>query len=260
MDPALASDPLSSQLLYATCATLLNYPDRAGSAGSQLIPEVAEALPTRSPDGKTYTFTIRPGFRFSPPNDQPVTAQTFKYTIERTLNHRTGSLADAFFGDIVGADAYMAGKATHISGVIAKGNKLTIRLRAPAGDLPARMSLPAFCAVPTNTPINPDGEPTIPSAGPYYVASYTPGQGAVLLRNANYHGKRPHHFARIELTVGVPAGRAVSEIEAGTADYTTLGWWDYNITPEIPALAAGLAPRFGPGERSGRATGVSSTS
>jgi len=247
MDPALAGDPLSWQLLYATCAKLVNYPDRSGVASSQLIPEVAEALPTRSPDGKTYTFTIRPGFRFSPPNDQPVTAQTFKYTIERTLNHRTGSLWDTYFGDVVGADAFMAGKATHISGVIAKGNKLVIRLRAPAGDLPARMSLPGFCAVPTDTPVSSAGERTIPSAGPYYVSSYTPNQGALLLRNPNYHGKRPHHFARIELTVGVPAGRAVSEIEADAADYTTLDWWDYNTTPGLPALATGLAPRFGPG-------------
>jgi len=247
MDPAIAADPLSAQLLYATCAKLVNYPDRSGVASSQLIPEVAEALPTRSPDGKTYTFTIRPGFRFSPPNDQPVTAQTFKYTIERTLNHRTGSVWDTYFGDVVGADAYMAGKANHISGVTASGNKLTIRLRAPAGDLPARLALPGFCAVPTNTPVSSAGERTIPSAGPYYVASYTPNQGALLLRNPNYHGKRPHHFARIELTVGVPAGRAVSEIEAGIADYTTLNWWDYNITPGLPALAAGLAPRFGAG-------------
>ena len=247
MDPAIAADPLSWQLLYATCAKLVNYPDRSGAASSQLIPEVAEALPTRSPDGKTYTFTIRPGFRFSPPNDQPVTAQTFRYTIERTLNPKTKSYAAPYFGDVVGADAYMAGRANHISGVTASGNKLTIRLRAPAGDLPARMALPGFCAVPTNTLVSSAGERTIPSAGPYYIASYTPGQGVVLLRNPNYHGRRPHHFARIELTEGSPAGRAVSEIEAGTADYTTLGWWEYNITPEIPALAAGLAPRFGPG-------------
>jgi YVTN family beta-propeller protein len=247
MDPALAADPLSAQLLYATCAKLVNYPDRSGVASSQLIPEVAAALPARSLDGKTYTFTIRPGFRFSPPNDQPVTAQTFKYTIERTLNHRTGSGWDTYFGDVVGADAYMAGKATHISGVTASGNKLTIRLRAPAGDLPARMALPAFCAVPTNTPVSSAGERTIPSAGPYYVSSYMPGRGVVLLRNPNYHEKRPHHFARIELTDGVPAARAVSEIEAGTADYTTLGFWDYNISPGIPALASSLALRFGPG-------------
>ena len=47
MDPAVRT--ASEQLLYATCAQLLNYPDRAGQAGSQLIPEVAQSLPTRSP-------------------------------------------------------------------------------------------------------------------------------------------------------------------------------------------------------------------
>jgi YVTN family beta-propeller protein len=245
-DPALASDTLSEQLLYASCATLLNHPDRAGAAGAQLAPEVAQTLPIRSPDGKAYTFTIRPGFRFSPPDDQPVTAQTFKYAIERTLNRKTKSPWAQYLSDIVGADAYMAGKVTHISGVTARQNKLIIRLRAPAPDLLARIALPAFCPVPLNTPINPNGERTIPSAGPYYVSSYTPGQGVVLLRNPNYHGRRPRHFARIQLTVGVPAGRAVSQIEAAAADYTTLGMASYEVTPGIAALTSSLARRFGP--------------
>ena len=83
MDPAIAYLPQSAQLLYATCAKLLNYPDKAGAAGSRLVPEVAQSLPARSPDGKTYRFTMRGGFRFSPPSSQPVTAQTFKDTIER---------------------------------------------------------------------------------------------------------------------------------------------------------------------------------
>ncbi|HTX32329.1 MAG TPA: ABC transporter substrate-binding protein [Solirubrobacteraceae bacterium] len=247
MDPAIAATGLSWQLEYATCAKLLNYPDRAGAAGAQLVPEAAQALPTRSPDGRTYTFTIRPGFRFSPPSDQPVTAQTFKYTIERTLNPKMQSPFAQFLGDVVGADAYMAGKASGISGVIANGNKLIIRLRTPEPSLLSRIALPGFCAVPTDTPIDPAGEPTVPSAGPYYVASHTPGQGVVLLRNPNYHGKRPRHFARIELTVGVGAPRAISEIKAGTADYVTIGGYEYDVTPGIAALASSLAARFGPG-------------
>jgi YVTN family beta-propeller protein len=247
MDPAIAATGLSWQIEYATCAKLLNYPDRAGAAGAQLVPEAAQALPTRSPDGKTYTFTIRPGLRFSPPNDQPVTAQTFKYTIERTLNPKMQSPVAPFLGDVVGADAYVAGKARGVSGVIADGNKLIIRLRAPEPDFLSRIALPEFCAVPTDTPIDPAGEPTVPSAGPYYVASHTPGQGVVLLRNPNYHGKRPHRFARIDLTVGVGAPRAISEIEAGTTDYVTIGGSEYDVTPAIAALASSLAARFGPG-------------
>ena len=76
---------------------------------------------------------------------------------------------------------------------------------------------------PDNTPVNCNGDEPIPSAGPYYVASYTPNHALVLVRNPNYHRNRPHHFARIELAVGVSDERAVPEIEAGTADYTSVG-------------------------------------
>src|SRR5439155_3315884 len=89
-DPALYPDPSIS---YATCAKLLNYPDKAGPQGSQLVPEVARSLPSVSADGRTYTFTIRRGFRFSPPLRDDVTAATFKYAIERSLSLRTPSLA-----------------------------------------------------------------------------------------------------------------------------------------------------------------------
>ena len=53
MDPALACDDVAALLLYATCVKLVNYPDKAGAAGSQLVPEVAQSLPTRSSDGKS---------------------------------------------------------------------------------------------------------------------------------------------------------------------------------------------------------------
>jgi YVTN family beta-propeller protein len=246
MDPALAAAPLSDQLLYATCAQLVNYPDKAGLAGSQLTPEVAQSLPAPSAGGRTYTFRVRRGFRFSPPSDQPVTAQTFKDSIERTLNPGMHSPWAHFLADVVGARAYMAGKASHITGVVANRDTLTIRLLAPAPDFLSRLALPAFCAVPSNTPINRNGVRVIPSAGPYYVTSYTPGQGVVLMRNPNYHGSRPHHFARIELAVGISTQRAVAEIEAGSADYTALGLVSPASTT-ITTLASQLAARYGPG-------------
>jgi YVTN family beta-propeller protein len=62
-DPAL--DP-ESTISYATCAKLLNYADQPGPLGAQLVPEVARSLPRVSADGRTYTFTIRTGFRTRP--------------------------------------------------------------------------------------------------------------------------------------------------------------------------------------------------
>lgn len=247
MDPALAYGGEAWQLLYATCAQLVNYPDKAGAAGAQLTPEVAQSLPARSRDGRTYTFRIRPGFQFSPPSNLPVTAQTFKKTIERTLSPRMHSALAPYLAAVVGAPAYMSGRASQIAGVVAHRDTLTIHLRVATPDLLARIALPAFCAVPPNTPIDRNGVRVIPSAGPYYVASYTPGQGVVLIRNPHYHGSRPRFFARIALSVGISARRSVSQIEAGSADYTTLGLDSSPGTASIAALAAHLAARFGPG-------------
>ncbi len=238
LDPAVAYEPLLDQMLYATCAKLLNYPDKAGLAGSELVPEVAQSLPARSADGKTYTFTIRSGFRFSPPSTERVTAQTFKHAIERTLNPAMKSPAASGAADIVGAGAYMAGKAAHIAGVTARANTLTIRLTDPAPNLPTRLAQPFFCAVPSNTPPDPQVDGVIPSAGPYRVASFTPNQGVVLMRNPNYHGSRPHRLARIELALGIPGPRAIAQVEAGTADYAMNGAVDRTN-------AARLAARYG---------------
>ena len=242
MDPALAYYSVSEQLLYATCAKLLNSSDTHGVASAQLTPEVARSLPARSADGRTYTFTIRSGFRFSPPLDQPVTAQTFKATIERTLNPRMRSPVAHQFNDIVGAGAYMADRSPHISGVVARGDTLTVRLRSPEPDFLARIAESEMCAVPPNTPVDPKGVRLIPSAGPYYVASYTPNQGVVLLRNPNYRGSRPHHLARIELAMGISNRRAVADVQAGRADYISLGGPTATST-----VASQLAARYGAG-------------
>ena len=150
VDPAIADSLGSWQLEYVTCAGLLNYPDRPAPEGSRLVPEVAAAMPTRSADGKSYTFTVRPGFRFSPPSNAPVTAQTFKYAIERALSPKVeDGPGRNFVGDIVGARAYETGKAKHISGISVRGNTLTVRLTDIAPDILARLIADLFLPCPT---------------------------------------------------------------------------------------------------------------
>lgn len=132
MDPALAVG--SSQLMYAKCARLVNYFDLGGPAGSKLVPEVGQSLPARSRDGRTYTFKVRRGFRFSSPSGQPVTAQTFNESIERTLNPAMKSPFAPFLADVVGARQYMSG---------ASGLRALARNRAGAqSELPRRPSSP----------------------------------------------------------------------------------------------------------------------
>ena len=151
-----------------------------------------------------------------------------------------------FATDIVGVDAYEAGKAKHISGVRARGNTLTVQLTHASPDILSRLALPHFCAVPPGTPIEARGVNHVPSAGPYYVASYTPRQGAVLKRNPNYHGSRPHALDEIDYSVGIGAAQIVKEIDAGTADF--------GVVDDLPpGKHASLAARYGPGRPAARA-------
>jgi ABC-type transport system substrate-binding protein/class 3 adenylate cyclase/glutamine cyclotransferase len=229
LDPALANGLPS--LFYATCANLVTYPDKPGATGSRIVPEVAEAVPTPTDGGKVYTFKIRPGFRFSPPSNEAVTAATFKATIERELDPRMKSP--------------LAGGLSGIAGMGAHGNTLMIRLSRPDGGFPTTLASGGACAVPVGTPVDPGGINNISSAGPYFVASYTPRQQIVLRRNPNYHGDRPRRFDRLVVTLGVAPAQALQDVEAGTADYA------------VDGLPPGIGPRllrqYGPGSEAAKA-------
>jgi peptide/nickel transport system substrate-binding protein len=236
VDPPLAYyDETSTAIVRATCANLLDYPDAPGAAGARPAPELAEALPRRSHDGRTYNFTIRRGFRFS--SGEPVTARSLKYTIERSLNPRMQAPGASLVQDLIGQSEYAKGRARHISGVRASGNKLTIRLVEPSSSFPQRIALPLFCAVPEGTPLDPRGLPQIPSAGPYYIASNVPREEIVLRRNPNYGGSHPGAADELRIKLRMNPEKTVARIEDGTVDYTPI--------TENPRLARRLQAAYG---------------
>ena len=142
IDPQL--DYLSSgwEIQYAVGCKLFNYPDKPGDAGSQLTPEAAAGAPIVSKDGKTYTFKIRPGIKFS--TGEAVTAASFANAINRIASQELQSPGASFIDIIQGADAALSGRVKTVSGVVAKGNTLTIKLLRPAPDLIARLAMPFF--------------------------------------------------------------------------------------------------------------------
>jgi ABC-type oligopeptide transport system substrate-binding subunit len=234
-EPALDTGPGAYQIEFATCAKLLNYPDAAPPAGLRLRPEIAAAMPTVSADGRTYTFTVRPGYRFSPPSNEPVTAQTFRHSIERALSPELarGPTVPAppgprYLRDIVGEGAFLDGAAQHISGLRARGRRLTVTLTRPSTDFLERLALPYFCPVPTETPripgaphlVRADGEGRIVSAGPYYVADYNDGY-VILKRNPGYIGSRTRAFDAIAIREGADVSHALDRIQKGRWDGIT---------------------------------------
>jgi YVTN family beta-propeller protein len=242
LDPALMGG--LGQISYATCANLVTLPDKPAPEGSRIVPEVAEAIRAPTVGGTTYTFRIRPGFRFSPPSNEAVTAMTFKSTIERVTNPRMKSPLASQLSGIVGYQDYVTGKARHLSGIVASGRTLTIRLARPDGAFLANLATGPTCAVPPDTPADPGGIDDIPSAGPYFIASYAPRQQLVLRRNPNYHGDRPHRLDQIVVAIGVDPARALRQIEDGKTD---------NALDGIPSDAGPrLEAEYGPGSKAAK--------
>lgn len=222
MDPALASSPPGWALLDTTCARLLAYPDKAPPAGFRLQPEVAASFPAVSRDGKTYTFSLRKGFRFS--DGTPVQANAFARAINRTLAPEMNSPGLQYARDIVGAGRVLAGKSASAAGILARGNTLVVHLTRPAPDFPSRMASTFFCAVPPSLPIDPEGVGAFPAAGPYYVTEYRRGERVVLRENRYYRGSRPHHVDGFDVDLRAASPQEVLQrVDRGEAD------WGYTI-------------------------------
>jgi ABC-type transport system substrate-binding protein len=126
-DPALAYGVLSWEIEYETCQKLVSYPDAEGSKGSELVPgEDTTGFPAISKDGKTYTFTIKPGIKYS--DGATLKASDYVYAFNRDANKTMQSPVTPFVTDIQGWNDVVAGKASKLSGVTSSGNKLTIKL------------------------------------------------------------------------------------------------------------------------------------
>jgi ABC-type oligopeptide transport system substrate-binding subunit len=222
-DPGLDYLSTGWEIQYAVGCKLLNYPDKNGAASSQLQPEVAKAIPTVSNGGKTYTFTVRKGYRFD--TGQPVTAQSFADALNRDASPTLQSPAQAFLADIVGAQDVFAGKAKTMSGVVVDGDKLTISLVDAAPDLLARLAMPFFAAI--NPALaadhNPNGVDAPASCGPYYIADRIPNNSITLMPNRYYTGPRPHNLSEIDYKIGNTPVVIEQNVSAGTADYAASG-------------------------------------
>jgi peptide/nickel transport system substrate-binding protein len=116
-------------------------------------PDLAEALPTTSADGKTVTIKIKPNIKYSPPlQDRTVKSADVKYAIERSfLASVQNQYSAVYYSQISGASTFKSGKAKEITGIETPDDTtLVLKLSKPVGVISngQSLSLPATVPVP----------------------------------------------------------------------------------------------------------------
>ena len=186
LDPASAYTVPAWESQWLVYTPPLTYKRAEGEAGTEIIPGLAEELPTVSKDGKTYEFTIRKGVKYS--DGTPVKASDFEHTIKRVLIQESGG--SGFFLGIVGAEEYAeAGKENgDIKGITTddETGKVTIELLEPDGTFTSVLATNFAGMVPGNTSFEILTENPPPGVGPYKYTKSVPNREFVLEKNANF--------------------------------------------------------------------------
>jgi peptide/nickel transport system substrate-binding protein len=224
-DPAQNYTLQQWAFLIDTHDGLVQFKRVGGAEGTQLVPDLAEEIPQPTDGGKTYTFQIRKGIKFS--DGTTMKPSDFVTTFERQF---TVPGPTSFYSGIVGADKCSAKSCDLSQGVVADDNAytLTIHLTAPDPEFLFKLSLPFAYVVPGSTSPKLTGNDVPPGTGPYMWQSYDPNKEAVLVRNPNFKVWNPDaqpdgYPDKIVEKYGLQVSDEVTAVENGQADVVFAG-------------------------------------
>lgn len=218
LDPAMAQDVASWGYLEQIYGGLVRLDNNL-----QVIPDLASSW-SISDDGKTYTFTLRPDAKFQ--SGRPITADDFKYSLDRSLAPETKSpVASVYLGDIVGAHDRLAGKATSVSGIrVVDARTLQISITAPESYFLSKLTYPtAFVVDPAMVRSGLSWTEHPDASGPFGVKSYRNDQALDLVRNSNYVGPAPT-VGEVDYYLGPQP--PIAMYESGKLDVADVGLGD----------------------------------
>ncbi len=224
-------DPAQGPILSVTGAdpayeTLTSLRDVGGAAGTEVVPNLAVALPLPTAGGRSYSFRLRPGIRYS--DGRRLRAVDFRRGLVRTLRLGLGPNTQPF-GKLAGAAGCIAhGRCDLSKSVLVQGSS-TLMFRLPAPDPRLFLELAFVVPVPAGTPLRDVGTTPVPATGPYEIQSFVPGKLLTLVRNPYFHvwsaAARPDGYPDeiVYRTVGeVDRDAAVRDVLAGRADVVTM--------------------------------------
>jgi YVTN family beta-propeller protein len=243
------------RVLILTNDGLVAFKRVGGEAGAEVVPDLATSLPTPTDGGRTYSFQLRPGLRYS--TGMPVRASDILRAFERGYRVENGdqpgnpSIPD-YYDVIRGGTACRAHwpKPCDLgAGLEADDAAGTVvfHLTQPDAEFLDKLALPFAVALPPGVPMSGEVTDPIPATGPYMISSYVARSGLTLVRNPRFRqwsaAAQPDGFPdRIEYRWGLSPAEQVRAVQEDRAD-----WMDGDPpVAELPILTTQFAARIHP--------------
>ncbi len=245
LDPSGEYLGYAHEFFTALHRTLVSVNHKKG--GNDVKPDLAQAMPTVSPDGLTYTFKIKSGVNFAPPVNREMTSKDLVTGITRMANKVVAATAyPSYYRIIEGFTDVEDGKAKTISGITTPDDStIVFKLTEPTGDFLYRLSMPGSSPQPEEitkcwTKAKEYGRYQI-GVGPYmldgadklditscqtmkHISGFDPVNFLRIRRNPNYDEKtdskelRSNFIDGADVTLNTNTEDIFNRIELGTTD------------------------------------------
>lgn len=243
LDPGYSVTTEGWTVLYNTYLPLLTYAHADGTAGTEVVPALAERLPRISNHGTSYLLSLRPGLKYS--DGRSISASDFKFTIERLF--RANSSGSLQYTNIVGAERFAKTTEGRIDGIEANDatGEIRIDLVEPDGTFAAKLALPYAAPLPQGTDTGDQTLDPPPASGPYEITDVEHGRSWRYRRNPVWAEVNSRampdlpggHFRNMDFSVFTNPAVLVHEVERGRIDLMK--------TPPPPDLYSSVRRRYG---------------
>ncbi len=220
------------QIYQSVYDGLVNFQKATGADGFTKVPDIAEAFPEPTNDGKTYVFKIRKGIMFSTGKELGV--KDVVASLQRIFKVSSPT-AGGFYSVIVGADKCIKEPKTCTleGGVVGDeaAGTVTINLTRPDAEIFDKLALPHAVIVPADSPMEDVGSNPLPGTGAYMISAYDPNKGLTMVRNPHFkvwsEQAQPDGYPDVvQYDFGLTEEAEVTAIQNGEADW---------MLDEIPA-------------------------
>ncbi|MBO0867185.1 MAG: ABC transporter substrate-binding protein [Micromonosporaceae bacterium] len=191
LDPADTYYGYSWDFIRYYGRSLVMFAPKPGSAGNELVPDLATSLGVPSDGAKTWTYHIRPGIKFE--DGTPVTSKDVKYAVERSLDKQTFTQGPTYLNDFLDLQGYTSPYNDPTPDklglkAVDTPDDLTIvfHLIKPFSGFDYFAMLPATIPVPRAKDSGTNYKQHVVSTGPYMFQTNNPGKNFTLVRNPNW--------------------------------------------------------------------------